>query len=130
MNTGRPKFVLASESRDRLNEQRQDLKKKQREALDELRDVHEAEKDELRETMRASKRQKIKKEQENVPPPAAPVAPPQIIYAPPQQAQQMPRMQMSMGTMAPMPPPPQFNATQSYMQRPQYGEAWPRPYGY
>ena len=67
--------MLASDSRDALNELRQTLRERHREALTELREVVEAEKDELRESLRDSKRRKVKLERENVPPPSGPRPP-------------------------------------------------------
>ena len=121
--------MLASDSRDALNELRQTLRERHREALTELRDVVEAEKEELRESLRDSKRQKVKLERENVPPPAAPTPIPKPVYAPPQQVRQMPQMQMNLSAMAPMPPQAQY-PQQQYMQRTKFGGAWPRQFGY
>ena len=51
-----PKFILVKESREALGEQRNQLQQKHHEAIDNLRDVYEADLDEVRESSRRQKR--------------------------------------------------------------------------
>ena len=124
---------MQKQSRDRIMEVRTQLGQKHRDAMNDLRDVHDLEQDELRQTVRKAKRQKVK-EEENIPPPSAPTPAPQVVFAAQSQQvrhvpqmPQMPQMQMNMAPMM----NPHFGANQQqFMQRSQFGGAWPRPFGY